>query len=365
MSLYICGIGTATPEVSMTQEKAAEMAKTFIYDDVATQRALPKLYRMTRVKTRSSILLKTNSAGLPEQDFYYPARCATDRGPTTAARMQHFVREAFAIAVVSCRQALAAAGTYPREVTHIITVSCTGFAAPGLDIQLIGELGLPETIQRTHVGFMGCHGALNGLQVAKAIVEGGPQACVLMCCTELCSLHYYYGVDAEKLVANALFADGSAAIVGRAAPGPAGGKGHWRVEACGSLVMPDSQEEMTWIIGDHGFEMTLSASVPSLIAERLKPWMQGWLAGIGFSLTDIRSWAIHPGGPRIVQSTAGCLGLPRSVLRASLETLSEHGNMSSATVLFVIDRLQQDHARTPCVAMAFGPGLAIEACLLL
>lgn len=365
MSLVLCGLGTATPEGSMAQSRAAEIAKTFIFDRLETQRALPKLYQMTRVKTRSSILLETDGNELSVQDFYPPAAYAGDRGPTTATRMQRFDRDALPLAVGSCQQALAHAAILPEEVTHIITVSCTGFAAPGLDIRLIAALNLPSSVHRTHVGFMGCHGALNGLAVAKAIVESDARACVLMCCTELCSLHYYYGVDAEKLVANALFADGSAAIVGRAALGPAVNDDTWRVEACASLVLPDSTDEMTWIIGDHGFEMTLSSAVPSLITERLKPWMEAWLGEEGFSIPEIRSWAIHPGGPRIVQGAATCLGLPRAAARASLDTLAAHGNMSSPTVLFVVDRLQREGGETPCVALAFGPGLTIEACLLL
>ena len=144
-----------------------------------------------------------------------------------------------------------------------------------MDLALIRALGLPATVQRTHVGYMGCHGALNGLRVARAFTAAEPDARVLLCAVELCSLHYHYGWDPQKVIANALFADGAAAVVGvsdAAAPPEA-----WRVAATGSCLIPDSETAMTWTIGDHGFEMTLSKAVPRLIALHLRPWLEGWL----------------------------------------------------------------------------------------
>src|SRR5262249_52586099 len=152
---------------------------------------------------------------------------------------------------------------------------------------------------RTHVGFMGCHALLNGLRVARAFVEADPSACVLLCAVELCSLHYQYGWDAERMVANALFADGAAAMV--VVPGGAG-PDHpgYSVYADGSTLLPNCEDAMSWRIGDHGFLMTLSPRVPELIAEHVRPWLTAWLARHDLATQSVGSWAVHPGGPRIV-----------------------------------------------------------------
>jgi predicted naringenin-chalcone synthase len=314
--------------------------------------------------------------------------------------MQRYAAESLPLAARAGAEALARAGVSPQEITHLITVSCTGFFAPGIDIGLIKRLQLPSTVGRLHVGFMGCHGVLNALRAATATVDSDPSAVVLICAVELCSLHYQYGGEADKLVANALFADGAAAIVGRGSdvggqrsdvgsqrsevggllPSPvhgrgAGGEGSlkpqathlippWRVVSSGSYLLPDAEDAMTWRIGDHGFEMTLSPRVPDLICRHLRPWMSSWLATAGRRLEDIRSWAIHPGGPRILTAVAEALQLPPAAIDPSAEILAECGNMSSPTVLFVVERLQEQKAETPCVMLGFGPGLVAEAALL-
>jgi len=242
-------------------------------------------------------------------------------------------------------------------------VSCTGFHAPGFDSVLIKEVGLSRGVARTHVGFMGCHGLLNGLRVANAFLGSDPAACVLLCAVELCSLHHQYGWDAEKIVANALFADGAGALVGVA--GPAGGAvDSYRVVATGSTLVDDSEDAMGWRIGDHGFEMILSPRVPDLIARHVRPWLERWLAGQGLTIETVGSWAVHPGGPRILSSFGEATGLDRAALEPSYRVLAEYGNMSSPTVLFILNRLLSAGAARPCVAIAFGPGLAVEAALL-
>ena len=135
--------------------------------------------------------------------------------------------------------------------------------------------------------------------------------------------------------------------------------------ATGTLFMVDSEEAMTWRIGDHGFRMTLSARVPELIEAHLHDWMCGWLGDHGVAIEDVRAWAVHPGGPRILDATERALGIPREATRWSREVLGEYGNMSSATVLFILDRMRRDGSEPPCVALAFGPGLAVEATLFL
>jgi predicted naringenin-chalcone synthase len=244
-----------------------------------------------------------------------------------------------------------------------VTVSCTGFTAPGVDIGLIRELGLKPTVARTHVGFMGCHGAINGLRVAAAFAKSDPQARILLCAVELCSLHYHYGWDPKKAVANALFADGAAALVG--APSIATAPGTWQLAATGSCLIPASEFAMTWTIGDRGFEMTLSTRIPGIIAAHLRPWLESWLDGMGYGLEGIASWATHPGGPRILGAVEEGLALPRGALAASHEILAECGNMSSPTLLFILERLRAQGAPRPCVALAFGPGLVVEAGFLI
>jgi predicted naringenin-chalcone synthase len=276
--------------------------------------------------------------------------------------MRHYVEHAGPLAVRAARQALDRSGLEPRRVTHLVTVSCTGFRAPGVDVEIIKQLGLAATVQRTHVGFMGCHGALNGLRVARAFAEADPTACVLLCAVELCGIHYHYDWDPQRVIANALFADGAAAVVGVA--GPAAPAGAWQVVANGACLFPDSEDAMTWTVGDYNFEMTLSKRVPGLIGAGLRPWLGAWLSECGVGLPDVASWAIHPGGPRILSAVEETLELGREQSLASREVFAECGNMSSPTVLFILERLRARGAQRPCVALGFGPGLAAEAALL-
>jgi predicted naringenin-chalcone synthase len=248
-------------------------------------------------------------------------------------------------------------------VKHLVTVSCTGFNAPGVDYRLIRRLGLPAEVARTHVGFMGCHALLNGMRVARAIVEAESSACVLLCAVEVCSLHFQYGWDISQIVVNALFADGAAAMVivpeavrleNRA----------FSILANGSTILPDCEDAMSWRIGDHGFMMTLSQRVPELIATHVGPWLRDWLARQDLAIDSVGSWAVHPGGPRILSAFGEAAGLDRSMLEPSYRVLVEHGNMSSPTIAFILERLRMLKAPRPCVAIAFGPGLAVEAALL-
>ncbi len=207
---------------------------------------------------------------------------------------------------------------------------------------------------------MGCHGAINGLRVAHGLAAEDASSCILLCAVELCSLHYFYGWDPKKLVANALFADGAAAIVAL----PARDRSGWRLTNTGSCVFPGTESAMRWNVGDYGFEMDLSTRVPALIAEHLNPWLSGWLQSHDLQIANIGSWAVHPGGPRILDAVESGLRLASSALADSRQILGEFGNMSSPTVLFVLDRLRRRNAPLPCVALGFGPGLTVEAALI-
>jgi predicted naringenin-chalcone synthase len=359
MPLTIRGLGTAVPCQQVGQADAIALAERVSAASGSRAALLRRIQRRTQVRQRGSVLAPHNAAQLPVSErlpFY------GSQSPTTAARMAAFARHAAPLALAAVRVALADAAMAAPRITHLITVSCTGFQAPGVDLDLISQLGLDAGVQRTHVGFMGCHGALNGLRVAQAFVEADAEAVVLLCSVELCSLHLYYGWDPEKVVANALFADGAAALVATARPAhPAPGL---TLLASGSTVIPHTAELMHWQIGDHGFEMGLSSRVPEAVAGQLRPWLEQWLQPRGLGLADIATWAMHPGGPRILQVCGAALGLERHQLAVSQAVLQEHGNMSSATVLFILDRLRRAAAPGPCLALAFGPGLCAEVALL-
>lgn len=361
MSLYLHGIGTAVPEHFIGQHDACGMAQALVPISTAQQAVLARLYQRAGVETRHSVVLQTSTNSVPaRQDFYTPAAPGEETGPTTAERMRRYAGSASSLGVSAAMQALARAGIEAGRVTHLVTVSCTGFDAPGVDVALMRELGLPAGTARTHLGFMGCHAALNGLRVARAFAEADANSCVLLCAVELCSLHYQYTGRPDQIVSNSLFADGAAAVIASAQPGTTTG---WNLISSASHVIADSEEEMGWRIGDHGFEMTLSPRVPNLIRESFRSWIDGWLRGQGLSVAEIARWAIHPGGPRILSACQDACGLGRDDLQASTDVLAAYGNMSSPTVLFILDRLQQQSPAAPCVALAFGPGLTIEAAL--
>jgi predicted naringenin-chalcone synthase len=361
MTFTIRGLGTASPRHFIRQHDAAKIAERFIGCAPEEMRGLQALFRRTRVRSRGSVLLEAGGENEPRQSFFPASVGPDDRGPGTAQRMDRYAEEALPLALAASRRALDGSGLAPERVTHLVTVSCSGFVSPGVDIGLIRGLELPATVGRLNVGFMGCHGALNGLRAAQAIGAADPSANVLLCAVELCSLHYQYGHDPEQMVANAIFADGAAAVVGSGDErSTADGL---RMVSCGSCLIPDTDDAMTWRVGDHGFVMTLSPRVPGLIEQHLRPWLEQWLADSGRSLAQIRSWAVHPGGPRILSSVVKALDLRPDATETSSEVLAECGNMSSPTVLFVLDRLRERGAPGPTVALGFGPGLVAEAAL--
>jgi predicted naringenin-chalcone synthase len=365
MSFAILGLGTALPATSVNQAEALGIARVLCCPTEAEAESAAALYRQTGIKKRHfaipaqtvrDVLEGTKISGsvfLPR----FPD--GQDPGPTTSQRMVNFAEQARPLALQASKAALTQSGLRAEDITHLVFISCTGFGAPGVEVHLMKKLGLTLTVQRIQVGFMGCHGAINGLRVAQALAGADPAAHILLCAVELCSHHYHYGWDPKKLVANALFGDGAAAVVGSGcAPAES-----WRVSATGSCLFPDSEYAMTWSIGDHGFNMTLSTRVPNLIADNLRPWLAGWLLGEGLAIDDIASWAIHPGGPRILTAVEQALGLDEKATTESREVLAECGNMSSPTVLFVLERLRRRQAARPCVALGFGPGLVAEAVL--
>jgi predicted naringenin-chalcone synthase len=394
MSFHIAGLGTALPEHQMSQSEATELAQQVVCRSEVQARFLEVLYRNAGVDNRYTALphrmaiewleahaangsrnyVASGNGNGSDNDHgdvaAGPLSAAGELGPTTAERMEFYQQHAWPLATQAAGQALNQAGLSPTDITHLITVSCTGFSAPGVDVELIRRLALRPTTERVNVGFMGCHGAINGLRVARAIAAADPEARILLCAVELCTLHYRFQWDQERCIGNALFSDGAGAVVGSgtatsgAAAGGATANENWQVTATGSCLLPDSTDAMTWRIGDHGFEMTLSRRVPDLIREHLRPWLVEWLGQNGLGIEDVATWAIHPGGPRILSAVEESLGLDRAATSVSRDVLARHGNMSSPTVLFILDRLRQTAAPRPCVMLGFGPGLMAEAALL-
>lgn len=361
MNFEILGLATALPATRLNAADSLAVARALSQSTAEQGTWLEDVVAGSGIRTRNIALgpdlvsdLKAGTGSSRSPFLPSPDRKA---GPGTAERMRHYAALAWPLAVDAVGKALDRSGIRAHEITELVTVSCTGFAAPGIDCRLIDQSGLPRSVNRTHVGFMGCHGALNGLRVARGLAAAGSGA-VLLVAVELCSVHYHYDTDPGHLIANSLFADGAAALVGRTVSGPPSGR--WSLAASGGYVIPDSTNAMTWTIGDTGFEMTLGRQVPALIARHLRPWMETWLAGQGLKIEDIATWAVHPGGPRILDSASEALNLPANALSASREVLADHGNMSSPTLLFILERLISSGAPTPCVMLGFGPGLAVE-----
>ena len=371
MSLVILGIGTATPDQKIQQQHAALLATNLIGNKAPAERTMQAIYRQTKIAQRSSVLLDGPHEGGVTQEFFRPSTSSEDHGPTTQERMARYATEATPLAVTAVEKALAKADVAAAEITHLVTCSCTGFQAPGVDIALMRELGLSNATSRTHIGFMGCHGGFNALRVAKAYAEADSRATVLIVCVELCSLHFQYTDNPEQIVANSIFADGAAAIVGRSADHPMASEvSGWRLLDQTSVVLPETADQMGWLIGDTGFEMSLSPEVPTLIGNALPGTTTTFLKKHGLDRGQITDWAVHPGGPRILSTVEQSLQLDADALQISREVLSQYGNMSSATIFFILETLfvqpretNQLNQPDTCIAMAFGPGLTTELAL--
>lgn len=358
----ISGLSTCLPDNYFSQEAASEYASKMPGLSKRQREALRRLYRLTHIKTRASVFADDDHGTTTFASFFPVSTDVMDRGPTTAERMVAYNKFAKELSTRVCLQSLAMASIEAASVTHLVTVSCTGFGSPGFDLNLVEKLALSPDVYRTNVGFMGCHGTMNALRVAQAFLAQDPDAIVLLCATEVCSLHFQYRQNSQDLVANSLFADGAAALVLHDQASDM--KRLQYVDSC-SHVVPNSEQAMSWTIGDHGFQMTLSADVPRLVEENLPIVLAKFLKKHMLSIDSIKHWAVHPGGPRVLDAVESSLGLNPEALRESRQVLQECGNMSSPTIMFILQRMfaGQTPAGTPTVALAFGPGLTIEVAL--
>ena len=241
-----------------------------------------------------------------------------------------------------------------REITHLIIVSCTGFSAPGLDFHIIDRLGLDPSVERTVVGFMGCYAAMNALKLARHIVRSEPASRVLIVSIELCTLHFQESADLEQILSFLVFADGCAAALVTAEPTGLS------LDRFRAVLAPEEPELISWKIRDLGFDMVLSGKVPGVLARTLTR-RSGEVFGNG-APSDFDLWAVHPGGRSVLDAVETALDLPGDALVNSRHVLREYGNMSSATILFVLARMLEDAATAGGrgLAMAFGPGLTAE-----
>ena len=359
MSPHILGFGCAHPPLRMDTTRWLALA---------TAIAPPRVDRalLQRLADRSGIAQRWCAAATDNHPagFYATDGLSSHTGPSvgTAARMHLWAEAVRPMALAACRDAISSSEVEAQSVTHLVTASCTGFCAPGMDQWLIRDLGLSPSVRRTNIGFMGCHAAINAVATARDIARADSSARVLVCCGEVCSAHLHYGERVDQWIANTLFGDGAAAVVIAASAGHARSSTHppATIIDTHSLIIEGSEDAMTWEIGDCGFAMGLSAEVPALIERALPSWVDAQLAAHGLARTSVAGWAIHPGGPRVIDSVVHALGLSAAAGDASRSVLRDFGNMSSATLLFILERLSRVGTTGPVVALAFGPGLSAE-----
>ena len=360
--IHLHSIEIAVPEGRFSQSAFGDWQRSVVRDP-KLQRCLEGMYQDSGIEFRHSVVVES---GEPLQSgFYGIPESAGMLNRTSAERNEMFAAGAPELAIRACAEAVHKSGFGLKEVTHLITVSCTGFYNPGPDLAIIESLGLSSCIQRYQIGFMGCNAALPALRMAEQFCRADPKAVVLIVCIELCSLHLHPDQDLDTILANSLFADGVAATVLSArAPVRSGTK--TQVGTFASAILPEGAPDMAWRIGDHGFDIVLSRYVPRIIGANLEELVCGMLLGSGLVAADIGQWAVHPGGKSIVDKVEKGLGLEPEKLVSSRSVLREYGNMSSATILFVLKDLIERHSSSTehVVAMAFGPGLTIESLLL-
>ena len=366
MPSYLGAIGTANPVHRIAQPQIADFMAQALEFGENDARKLRALYRVSGIEHRYSVL---PDYGRTNGNYtFFPNTPGLEPFPSVGQRMAVYRREALPLATEAVRDCLRQVpDVAPASITHVITVSCTGMYAPGLDIELVQALGLRPNVRRTCVNFMGCYAAVNAVKLADAFCLADTRARVLIVSVELCTLHVQKSAEEDHLVSNALFGDGAAAVLVQAVPLPNGAPS-LVLQAFHCGLEPDGYDDMAWHINDFGFEMTLSSYVPKLIQRGIRHLTDGLLDSLPLQLADIRHFAIHPGGRKILETIEAELGLTRADNRHAYRVLRDYGNMSSATVLFVLRDVlayatPADHG-APVLSFAFGPGLTMEAMLL-
>lgn len=359
MSVWIHNIETEVPLRSYEQSDVGQRMLEWTRKE-QDKRLIRILYRNSGIESRHSVIPDWG------EGFFIPTEEGSFRQPSTSERNDIYTREGKKLAVDLGHKLLTASTAFaPEDITHVVTASCTGFFNPGIDYFLCQELGLSGNTQRYHLGFMGCYAAFPALNMATQFCQANPEAVVLVMCLELCSLHLQINGNEDTILANSLFSDGAGAVLVSARP-PQPDSKTYRIDAFDSALIPSGREAMTWSIGDLGFDISLSSYVPKIIGAGIEELLQPLLSRNELTIQDIHRWAVHPGGKSIVDKVARSLKLSPAQVLPSLNVLKAYGNMSSATILFVLkETLAQpaiaDHEKV--CAMAFGPGLTVEMAL--
>jgi len=345
--VYINQIAAAVPDHDVHQTFVSYAPN--LLSSEKDRRMFRILAHRAQIEHRYSVLAPHPDAIQFDADNFY------ERGnfPTTKERMKLYKKNALPLA---CKALDQINFTEMKEkITHIIVTTCTGFYAPGLDQAIIRHYGLHPAVERTIVGFMGCQAAINALKLSNHIVRSNTSACVVILNLELCTLHLQEADDIDQIMSFLIFADGCAASI--VSDDPIG----IEMLRFHSGLMPDTQEEITWHIGDTGFDMILARSVPATITSRIGNYLPDILAGQ--AKEDIIHWAIHPGGRAILDAVQTSLNLREEHLETSRNILRQFGNMSSATLMFVLNDMLNNKLRGLGCALAFGPGLTLESML--
>jgi predicted naringenin-chalcone synthase len=351
-SCYLQGIGTAVPSYQLAQSDFLERLLRRAYSP-NEQRYLKHILHDCSIKQRHLVLeLDHNGA------IFYKGKHFEDQ--STKSRNQVFMAEVSTMAELATQECLSITKIPADKITHLITVTCTGFSNPGFDIDLIESIGLSKNVHRLSVGFMGCYAALPALEMARTIVCAEKDAQVLVVCAEICSIHFHPHGGKDSMLAATLFSDG----VSVAHLSADDNTSHLKVSESFSRLVPGSISQMAWMIGDQGFDIRLSPYVSKIIGANLDSILPGsWLA----SIPGRTNWAVHPGGKSILDKVEAGLNLSPNELDESRLILSEYGNMSSATILFVLQRLLKNRCFDPediIHLLAFGPGLTVVGCQL-
>ncbi|WP_419729867.1 type III polyketide synthase [Lichenicola sp.] len=345
--VYLNRIGTSVPPHDV-HDAFVRFAATLLPDE-RMQRLFQRMGDRCGIEHRySTVEPLADLAGFKlDQDNFY----RRGKFPSSAGRMSRYEQSALPLAL----EAVARLEIADRldEISHVIVTSCTGFYAPGLDLQLVQALGLRSSVERTVIGFMGCYAAFNALKAARHIVRSEPASRVLLVNLELCTLHLQETVELEQMLSFLVFADGCAASLVSAEPTGL------RLDSFHAEFLPETAELITWRIGDNGFDMVLSGAVPGAVGAGLT---QAAPRILDRGTTDgVDLWAVHPGGRSVLDAVQNALKLPEDALAHSRAVLRSYGNMSSATILFVLARMMRaGQSGAAGVAMSFGPGLVAE-----
>ncbi|MFC6331944.1 type III polyketide synthase [Paenibacillus septentrionalis] len=354
--LAILGIGTAVPEYRLNQADTAQRLSEALSHNTDSARWAKRLFKQCGVENRY-----TCEPNLLEkaQDCRYFSQQSLQAVPTTAERMEIYKRESLPLALRAARNALQDGHADGSEISHLITVSCTGQFLPGLDTELVQQLGLAPNVKRIPLNFLGCAAGLRAVCLAKELAAHQHGAKVLIVSVELCTLHIQPSSKREDLFGASFFGDGaSACIVGHASEEVS--SGHFLLGDDHSVVLQGGAADMVWEVGNFGFDLYLSTTIPKLIGQFV-PEQISTLVGN----KPVNLWAIHPGGRGIIEKLADVYGLSEEQTRPSHTILRDYGNMSSATILFVLKEMKREleeakKEMTSGIALAFGPGLTCE-----